>query len=90
MPVSTRLRSPPTPPTRRNCAALQPAGIYSGTITIGGMIERSDIHRETQANPQLSWNVVAATLNPDDLAETLWRLYTERTEAEAVINPLAA
>jgi NAD(P)-dependent dehydrogenase (short-subunit alcohol dehydrogenase family) len=71
-------------------AALQPAGIYSGTITIGGMIERSDIHRETQANPDLSWNVVAATLNPDDLAETLWRLYTERTEAEAVINPLAA
>jgi NADP-dependent 3-hydroxy acid dehydrogenase YdfG len=71
-------------------AALQPAGIYSGTITIGGMIERSDIHRETQANPELSWDIVAATLNPDDLAETLWRLYTERTEAEAVINALAA
>jgi NAD(P)-dependent dehydrogenase (short-subunit alcohol dehydrogenase family) len=71
-------------------AALQPAGIYSGTITIGGMIERSDIHTETQANPELSWDIVAATLNPDDLAETLWRLYTERTEAEAVINALAA
>jgi NAD(P)-dependent dehydrogenase (short-subunit alcohol dehydrogenase family) len=31
-----------------------------------------------------------ATLNPDDLAETVWQLYTERTEAEAVINALAA
>ena len=41
-------------------------------------------------NPELSWDIVAATLNPDDLAETLWRLYTERTEAEAVINALAA
>jgi hypothetical protein len=30
------------------------------------------------------------TLNPDELADTIWHLYTERTEAEAVINALAA
>jgi hypothetical protein len=43
-----------------------------------------------QSNPDLSGNFNAATLNPDDLAETVWRLYTDRTYAEAVINALAA
>jgi NADP-dependent 3-hydroxy acid dehydrogenase YdfG len=71
-------------------AALQPKGIYAGTITIGGLIDRGDIHRAMQSNPELSGNLNAATLNPDDLAETVWQLYTERTEAEAVINALAA
>jgi hypothetical protein len=30
------------------------------------------------------------TLNPDDLTETVRHLYTERTNAEAVVNALAA
>jgi hypothetical protein len=42
-----------------------------------------------QANPHLFGDFTAATLNPDELAETVWRLYTERTEAEAVVNALA-
>jgi NAD(P)-dependent dehydrogenase (short-subunit alcohol dehydrogenase family) len=71
-------------------AALQPAGVYAGTITIGGLIERGDIHTTIQANPDLFGGVVAPTVNPDELAETVWRLYTERTKAEAVINALAA
>jgi NAD(P)-dependent dehydrogenase (short-subunit alcohol dehydrogenase family) len=70
-------------------AALQPAGVYAGTITIGGLIERGDIHRVLLENPDLL-GVSLPTLNPDDLADTVWRLYTERTEAEAVINALAA
>ena len=71
-------------------AALQPAGIYAGTITIGGLIDRGDIHQAMQANPDLFGDLTASTLNPDELAETVWRLYTERTEAEAVVNALAA
>jgi len=71
-------------------AALQPAGVYAGTITIGGLIDRGDIHGAMQANPDLFGNLTAATLNPDDLAETVWRLYTDRASAEAVINALAA
>jgi hypothetical protein len=59
------------------------------TITIGGLIDRGDIYQAMQANPDL-FGVDVATLNPDDLAETVWRLYTERAEAEAVINALAA
>jgi NAD(P)-dependent dehydrogenase (short-subunit alcohol dehydrogenase family) len=70
-------------------AALAPTGIYAGTITIGGLIERGNIHRTMLENPDLL-GVSLPTLNPDDLADTVWRLYTERTEAEAVINALAA
>ena len=70
-------------------AALQPKGIYAGTITIGGLIDRGDIHKAMTENPDL-FGVEVATLNPDDLAETVWRLYTERTDAEAVVNALAA
>jgi NADP-dependent 3-hydroxy acid dehydrogenase YdfG len=70
-------------------AALAPAGIYAGTITIGGLIERGDIYQAMQAN-QDSFGVEVATLNPDELAEIVWHLYSERTEAEAVVNPLVA
>jgi NADP-dependent 3-hydroxy acid dehydrogenase YdfG len=70
-------------------AALAPAGIYAGTITIGGLIDRGDIHRAMQANPDLL-GVDVATLNPDDLAETVWQLYTERDRAEAVVTAFTA
>ncbi|MEX3651523.1 SDR family NAD(P)-dependent oxidoreductase [Mycolicibacterium fortuitum] len=63
-------------------AALQPAGIYAGTITIGGLIERGDIYRAMAGNGDLP------TINPDELAELAWGLYRDGTEAEAVINLL--
>lgn len=31
-------------------------------------------------------DMAAATLNPDDLANTLWRMYTSRTDSEVVVN----
>jgi NADP-dependent 3-hydroxy acid dehydrogenase YdfG len=70
-------------------AALAPAGVYAGTITIGGLIERGDIHAAMQENPAFN-ELVVGTLNPDELAEIVWRLYSERTGAEAVVNALAA
>jgi NAD(P)-dependent dehydrogenase (short-subunit alcohol dehydrogenase family) len=66
-------------------AALAPAGIYAGTITIGGAIDRSDIHTAMRNDPGFA-ELDVATLDPDDLAETVWRLYSERTDAEAVIT----
>jgi NADP-dependent 3-hydroxy acid dehydrogenase YdfG len=69
-------------------AALAPTGVYAGTITIGGLIERGDIHRGMQDKPALFGDLTAATLNPDDLAETVWRLYAERKDAEAVVPAL--
>jgi hypothetical protein len=69
-------------------AALAPAGVYAGTITIGGLIERGDIHRAMQANPDLFGGAAVETLNPDELADTVWRLYADRQDAEAVVNTL--
>jgi len=70
-------------------AALAPKGVYAGTITIGGLIDRGDIYQAMQANPDML-GIEAATLNPDELAEIVWRLYSDRKEAEAVVNVLAA
>jgi NADP-dependent 3-hydroxy acid dehydrogenase YdfG len=69
-------------------AALAPSGVYAGTITIGGLIERGDIHRAMQGNPDLLGGAAVGTLNPDDLAETVWKLYNDGNEAEAVVNAL--
>lgn len=54
----------------------------TGTITIGGLIERGDIYRAMAGNGDLP------TINPDELAELAWGLYRDGTEAEAVINLL--
>ena len=67
-------------------AALAPAGIYAGTIAIGGLIERSDIHKSMLNSPDLSAGVTAGTLDPDELAETVWQLYTKRDRPEAVVS----
>jgi NADP-dependent 3-hydroxy acid dehydrogenase YdfG len=70
-------------------AALAGAGVYAGTITIGGLIERGDIHSAMQQNPAFN-ELGVGSLNPDDLADAVWRLYTERTNPEAVITASAA
>ena len=41
-------------------------------------------------NPDLFGGVAAATLNPDHLAEDVWHVYDKRTDAEAVVNAVAA
>ncbi|WP_131812735.1 short-chain dehydrogenase [Mycolicibacterium peregrinum] len=64
-------------------AALRPVGVYAGTITTGGLIERGDIHRAMAGDAELP------TINPDELAEQAWGLYRDGTEAEAVINLLS-
>jgi NAD(P)-dependent dehydrogenase (short-subunit alcohol dehydrogenase family) len=69
-------------------AALAPAGIYAGTITIGGLIERGDIHQALTKDPAAFGGVTAGTLDPDELAETVWQLYLDGTEPEAVVNTL--
>lgn len=64
--------------------ALAPSGVYAGTITIGGLIERGDIHRAMAETTDLA---AIPKLNPDDLAETVWQLY-QSGDAEAVVPAL--
>ncbi|MBO2465547.1 SDR family NAD(P)-dependent oxidoreductase [Actinomadura violacea] len=70
-------------------AALADRGVYAGTLTIGGVIERGDIHSAIVAQPDLVGGMEIRTLDPDALADTAWDLYKNRDRAEATFNVLA-
>jgi NAD(P)-dependent dehydrogenase (short-subunit alcohol dehydrogenase family) len=65
-------------------AAVQEQGVYAATLTIGGLVERGDIHRMV-----VEQGAKLPTLDPDDIADTAWRMYLARDEAEAVFDALS-
>lgn len=67
-------------------AGLDGTGVYAGSLTIGGVIERGDIHRLVTSRPEEFGDLGGRTLDPDDLADVAWKLYSGRTEAEAVVS----
>ena len=69
-------------------AGLAGTGVYAGTLTIGGLVERGDIHRFALSQPERFGDVPPRTLNPDDIAETAWEMYTTRDRAEEVFDVL--
>ncbi|MDT7788554.1 MAG: hypothetical protein QOF58_6973 [Pseudonocardiales bacterium] len=69
-------------------AALADKGAYAGTLTIGGVIERGDIHRTVERKPEQFGNLAGHTLNPDEVAETAWQMFVKRDRAEEVFNVL--
>jgi hypothetical protein len=62
-------------------AALADQGVYAGSILIGGGIERSDAYRMMASQPERSGDAVSRTLNPDDIAEEAWRMFSEGDRA---------
>jgi NAD(P)-dependent dehydrogenase (short-subunit alcohol dehydrogenase family) len=64
-------------------AAVKEHGVYAATLTIGGLIERGDIHRMFSEQ-----GASLPTLDPDEIADTAWRMYVARDEAEAVFDVL--
>ncbi|MBN6041246.1 SDR family oxidoreductase [Amycolatopsis sp. 195334CR] len=61
--------------------ALKDKGVYAATLTIGGLIERGDIHRSfVDRDPSLEG---IGTLDPDDIAATAWTMYVDRDRTEA-------
>ncbi|WUI01797.1 SDR family NAD(P)-dependent oxidoreductase [Spirillospora sp. NBC_00431] len=67
-------------------AALADQGVYAGTLTIGGLIERGDIHRLITSQPERLGGMTVRTLDPDTIADTAWNLYKKRDTPEAVFN----
>lgn len=67
-------------------AGLVGSGVYAGTLTIGGLIERGDIHALVTSRPDGFGEV--PSLNPDLIADEAWRLYTDRDRAEATFDVL--
>lgn len=67
-------------------AALAPRGLYAGILTIGGVVERGDIHAMIAAAPGEFGSLLDATLDPDDIADTAWELYTARDRDEVTFS----
>jgi NAD(P)-dependent dehydrogenase (short-subunit alcohol dehydrogenase family) len=64
-------------------AGLAGTGVYAGTLTIGGLIERGDIYRFVASRRDQFGDAGSASLDPDEIADTAWDLYTKRDRAEA-------
>ncbi|MQY18660.1 SDR family NAD(P)-dependent oxidoreductase [Nocardia macrotermitis] len=70
--------------------ALAEQGVYAGTLTIGGLIERGDIHAAMTADPATSVAVQEHTLDPDEVADTAWEMYQKRDRAETIFDALGS
>ncbi|MCM3921762.1 SDR family NAD(P)-dependent oxidoreductase [Frankia sp. AiPs1] len=68
--------------------ALAGQGVYAGTLTIGGVVERGDIYRQVVSDPSRYGPVEGHTLDPDTLADAAWRMYSIRDRAESVFSAL--
>jgi NAD(P)-dependent dehydrogenase (short-subunit alcohol dehydrogenase family) len=66
-------------------ASLAPLGVYAGALTVGGLIERGDIHTMITDSGVA---VPAGTLDPDAIAAEAWDLYAKRDRAEATFNAM--
>jgi NADP-dependent 3-hydroxy acid dehydrogenase YdfG len=65
--------------------SLAPRGVYAGTLTIGGLIERGDIHATlVRAGMEIG------TIDPDAIADEAWSLYAKRDRAEATFDVLTS
>jgi NAD(P)-dependent dehydrogenase (short-subunit alcohol dehydrogenase family) len=64
-------------------AAVKEQGVYAATLTIGGLVEHGDIH-----HLMVEQGTALPTLDPDDIADTAWRMYVAREESEAVFDAL--
>jgi short-subunit dehydrogenase len=69
-------------------AALADRGVYAGTLTIGGLVERGDIHAMVTADAEKYGAAAAHTLDPDRLADAAWHMYQTRDHAEEVFDAL--
>lgn len=67
-------------------AGLADTGVYAGSLIIGGVIERGDIHTMVASRPEAFGDLAGHTLDPDELAETAWELYAKRDRVEAVVS----
>jgi NAD(P)-dependent dehydrogenase (short-subunit alcohol dehydrogenase family) len=59
--------------------AAAPDGVHVGSLVVGGLIERGDIHRVLTSLPANAdgtpgLDLPTTTLDPDDLADAVWRL----------------
>lgn len=67
-------------------AAVGGDGVYAGSLIIGGLIERGDIHTFVTSQPERFGDVSGGTLDPDSIADAAYELYKQRDRAEATFS----
>ncbi|GAA5078830.1 short-subunit dehydrogenase [Thermocatellispora tengchongensis] len=67
-------------------AALADTGVYAGTLIIGGLIERGDIHALVMSQPDRFGDVGARSLDPDEIAGVAWDMFVKRDRAEETFS----
>ncbi|MFD6281282.1 SDR family NAD(P)-dependent oxidoreductase [Streptomyces sp. NPDC060209] len=63
-------------------AELAGTGVYAGTLTVGSLIARSEIAAKAQAAFESADGPEHPVVDPDDLAEHYWDMYTKRDRVE--------
>ena len=66
---------------------LQTDGVFAGMLHVGAMIENSTGMAAARAAGMKLDSVPVVV--PDDLADEVWRMVSERNPAEAILPPLA-
>ncbi|OKI08096.1 short-chain dehydrogenase [Streptomyces sp. CB02923] len=63
-------------------AELADKGIYAGALTVAALIARSEVTAKAQAAFEAADGPSHPVVDPDDLAEHYWNMYTERDRVE--------
>ncbi len=67
--------------------ALAGKGVYAGTVTVAGLILRSTSGDEILAAPdEVRAMLEPLLIDPDDIAEMYWDMYSKRDRAEEVVG----
>ncbi|MFD2466654.1 SDR family NAD(P)-dependent oxidoreductase [Amycolatopsis silviterrae] len=67
---------------------LAGTGVYVGSLIIGGLVERGDIHRMVVAQREKYGDAGGHTLDPDALASVAWKMFSAGAPAESVFDAL--
>jgi len=68
-------------------AEAKAQGIYAGSVSIGALIARSAGQLALEAQG-VKLDAALPTMDPDDIAQEIWTLVTQRERAEAILPPL--
>lgn len=63
--------------------ALKESGVYAATLTVGGLIQRGDIHTAVREHLTQLGAELPADIDPDQIAETAWSMHVDRELAES-------
>ncbi|HEY9757220.1 MAG TPA: SDR family NAD(P)-dependent oxidoreductase [Oculatellaceae cyanobacterium] len=68
-------------------AEVMPKGVYAGTVNIGAVIDRSTgLRAMTSSGRPLDPRL--PVINPDDIAQEIWNLVSNRDKVELIIPPM--